>query len=165
MKTNFSKIVLLLAAISIGLTAGIFFAWAASVVPGLGKLNDLAYLEAMQSINREIQNPFFFSCFIGAVFLLPLATFMVYSAPVIKRFWLLLAASFIYIIGVFGVTVAFNVPLNNMLEAIDLKAADAFQLAAARETFEPKWNFFNLVRAWLSALALILTISAMVSDD
>jgi uncharacterized membrane protein len=165
MKTNMSTLILILAALTAALTAGLFFAWATSVVPGLGKLDDAGYLSAMQSINREIQNPLFFSCFIGAALLLPIAAFLSYSSPPGTRFWLLVAASVVYIIGVFGVTIAGNVPLNDMLDALDLKAADAFQLAAARETFEAKWNGLNLVRTWMAVVALVLVLFALMRGD
>jgi uncharacterized membrane protein len=165
MKKPMSTFVLLLAAVTTALTAGLFFAWAASVVPGLGKLDDAGYLHAMQSINREIQNPLFFSCFIGAALLLPLATFLQLGSPLTLRFWLLVAASGVYLFGVFGVTVAGNVPLNNALDAIDLESADTFQLAAAREMFESKWNALNLIRAGMSVTALVLVVIALLKGD
>jgi len=165
MKKSMYSIFLLGAALTTALTAGLFFAWATSVVPGLGKLDDAGYLDAMQSINREIQNPLFFSCFIGAALLLPLATIVSYSPPVSMRVWLLLAASLVYIVGVFGVTAVGNVPLNNALDATNLTHADAFQLAAAREMFKARWNALNTVRTWFSVVALGLVILALFKND
>jgi uncharacterized membrane protein len=163
MKTSMSTIILVLAVMTTALIAGLFFAWATSIVPGLGKLDDLKYLSAMQSINREIQNPFFFSCFIGAALLLPLTTYL--NTGVGLRFWFLLAASIVYIVGVFGVTVAGNVPLNNMVDALNIKTADASQLAAAREMFEAKWNTLNFIRTAMAIVALLLVIFGLLKND
>jgi uncharacterized membrane protein len=92
---------------------------------GLGKLADREYLQAMQSINREILNPIFFACFFGALITLPIATFQQYHHN--QTAFLLLAASFFYIIGVFGITSIFNVPLNNKLDLLDLSNATQIQ--------------------------------------
>lgn len=157
-----TNLILILAAITTALTAGLFFAWACSVVPGLGKLSDANYLSAMQSINREIQNPIFFSCFMGAPILLALAIFMNYQSSPTMTFWMLLASAAFYIAGVFGVTVAGNVPLNNMLDAFDLQSATPESLADMRAVFENKWNSLNIVRAVAGVISLVCMVLALL---
>jgi uncharacterized membrane protein len=49
MKTE--TIILVLAIFSTGLMAGIFFTWSNAVAPGIGKLSDMGYLSALQSMN------------------------------------------------------------------------------------------------------------------
>ena len=163
MKTTMTNIILIIASVMTALSAGLFFAWACSVVPGLGKLSDANYLSAMQSINREILNPIFFSCFMGAVIMLPVATFISYSSPVTMRFWLLLAAAIVYIVGVFGVTVAGNVPLNNILDATNLQTATLEELAQLRASFENTWNNLNTARAFAGVVSLVLVSAACLS--
>src|SRR4051812_25032073 len=116
-------IILGLTATTTALMSGLFYAFSWAVMPGLKRLPDAGYVAAMQSINRAIQNPVFFAAFLGTALLLPLSTYLAYShpKPVSLRFWLLLVASAVYIIGVIGVTIGGNVPLNETLDAFDVQ--------------------------------------------
>ena len=157
---TFANISLLAAAFTTALIAGLFYAYSCSVNPGLGKLSDANYLLAMQSINREILNPVFFMSFMGTVILLPVCTFMQYSQPVSLRFWLLLTATILYVVGVFGVTMFGNVPLNNALDAFNIPAASPAELAAMRLRLEGPWNSLNTIRTLANILSLMLVIAA-----
>ena len=110
-----STVILIITATATALIAGLFYAWSCSVVPGLARLNDAEYLASFQAMNRAILNPVFFASFMGTLVLLPLCTYLHYT-PGSVRFMLLLAASILYAVGVFGVTMAGNVPLNDMLD-------------------------------------------------
>ncbi|WP_103867387.1 hypothetical protein [Aquimarina sp. I32.4] len=57
-------IILMIAIVSTGGMAGIFFTWSNAVKPGIGKLTDLEYLKALQSMNRVILNTTFRIIFI-----------------------------------------------------------------------------------------------------
>lgn len=57
MEISIKTITLFAAALLTGLSAGLFYAWAVSVIPGTRKVTDMIYLETMQSINRAIRNP------------------------------------------------------------------------------------------------------------
>src|SRR5690606_4195154 len=118
-----ADILLILAATSTALMAGLFYAWPCSVTIGLAKVPDSVYIASMQAMNRAIQNFAFFTCFFGALLLLPLSAYLQYSSPVAGRFWCLLAASLLYVAGVFGVTVVGNVPMNEALDAFQLSSA------------------------------------------
>ena len=157
---NIQTIILTLTATSTALIAGLFFAYSFSVNPGLARLEDAAYLSAMQSINRAIQNPVFFAAFLGTLILLPLSAWLHYSQPVTLRFWMLLASSLIYAAGVFGVTVLGNVPLNDVLDGINLQTSSAQDIAAQRAAFEIPWNRLNAIRTAASAVSVILVIMA-----
>jgi len=67
------------AVILTGLSAGLFYAWSVSVIPGTQKVSDSTYLQTMQSVNRAILNPVFFSVFFGSALLLILASFFQYD--------------------------------------------------------------------------------------
>lgn len=142
------------------LIAGLFYAYSCSVVPGLGKLSDTEYLKAMQSINREILNPVFFVSFMGTAFLLPISTFVFRGQNPV--FLLLLLASLAYLIGVFGVTIFGNVPLNNQLDKFNITDSTLQAVKEMRSTFENRWNFLNNIRTVFSLTAIVLTVCACV---
>ncbi|MCL1669843.1 DUF1772 domain-containing protein [Elizabethkingia ursingii] len=158
---KFQDITLILTGITTALMAGLFFSYSVSVNLGLGKLADKEYLQAMQSINREILNPIFFACFFGALISLPIATFQQYHHNQ-TVFLLLLMASLFYIIGVFGITSVFNVPLNNKLDLLDLTRASDISIRQMRSSFEKPWNSWNTIRTFSSVISATLVIVACI---
>ncbi len=159
-----TTIILILTATSTALIAGLFYAYSCSVTLGLGKLSDEGYLSAIQSINREILNPVFYATFMGTFFLLPLSTWLEYNADgASKRFLFLLAATSVYAIGTFGVTIAGNVPLNEALDKFNIQAASAEELKHQRTFFEMPWNKLNNIRAIANSVSLMLVILACLS--
>lgn len=153
-------IILILTAITTAIMAGLFFSYSFSVNPGLGKLPDAEYLSAMQSINRAIQNPVFFFCFFGTLVLLPVSAYLHFTQPISKQFLFLLLAAVVYIIGVFGVTVFGNVPLNEALDKFNIHSATKEAMAAQRALFENRWNNLNAIRTVSSTLAILFVIIA-----
>ncbi len=162
MKT--SELLLLLATVVTALMASLFYAYSCSVVPGLGRLKDLEYLGAMQSINRAILNPVFLCCFMGALLLLPLSAWSTYrDAGLTTRCWLLIAAGIAYALGVFGVTMLGNVPMNEVLDKIRLAGSAPDQLRTQRAVFENRWNTLNNIRSLFAIVALIFAVLACMS--
>ena len=145
--------------------AGIFFTWSNAVKPGIGKLSDIEYLRALQSMNRVILNRLFLFLFIGAIIavaLVPIFHFHMYPN---KIFWLLICILIIYWAGVFGVTVFGNIPLNEILDKTNLEAISMKEIISLRKTIEFKWNNFNLIRCISSAITFIsLIISLLILD-
>jgi uncharacterized membrane protein len=70
---------------------------------------------------------------------------------------LMLAASLLYLLGCFGVTMLFNVPLNNQLAAV----APA-QEAAVWSRYLDVWTVWNHVRTMASILSATLFTAAML---
>jgi uncharacterized membrane protein len=163
MTTSASNIVLVVTATTTALIAGLFYAWSCSVIPGIVRLPDAAYLDAMQVMNRAILNPLFFLSFMGTVILLPVSTYMHYAQPVTTRFWFLLAATLLYCFGTFGVTVVGNVPLNENLDAFNIKSASSEAITAQRTAFEKPWIKLHSIRTLASILALVMTLLACMS--
>jgi uncharacterized membrane protein len=159
---TFANITLLIAAFTTALIAGLFYAYSCSVNAGLGKLPDAGYMAAMQSINREILNPLFFMSFMGTLIVLPVSTWLQYSNPVSTRFYLMLAATLVYTIGTFGVTMLGNVPLNNALDGFNLQSASPEMIHQQRELFEKPWNRLHSIRTVANAIALILVLLACI---
>jgi len=151
-------IILLLASLSTGLMAGIFFTWTNAVKPGIGKLNDLGYLSAFQSMNRVILNPTFIGIFIAPVILIPLTTVLQHNILPVYKFWMLIATTLFYWIGTFGVTIRGNIPLNELLDKTNLENISIEQAAILRQSVEIKWNWFNLIRTLTSIGAFILLL-------
>ncbi len=138
------------------LSTGFFFAWSVSVILGTKKVGNITYLDSMQSINKEILNPAFFIVFFGSLITLVLSSVLQYSHKSV--FWLLLAATIIYLIGTFGVTAFGNVPLNNELEALNLKDLSVTELQNFRYYYERNWNFYHTIRTIASMVSFILLL-------
>jgi uncharacterized membrane protein len=141
--------------IILGLIAGIFYCWSVSVTKGLALLPDKEYILAFQKLNQAIQNPLFFICFFGPIFLLPACMWRNYSIY-------LLLATLSYYIGVMGVTIVGNIPLNNMLEAFSVQGAGMEDLRLMRGQFELKWNTLNHIRTLCSLVSFILTLISLI---
>lgn len=157
-----ADLIFLLTATLTVLTGGLFYAFSCAVNPGLARLSDGGYLAAMQSINKEIQNLLFLSSFMGTLLLLPLSTWLEFRVGITDSFWLLLAATFVYTIAVFGLTMFGNVPLNEALDRFNLSSASAKDMAIQREKFEIPWNRFHRIRTVASVLTVILVIAALL---
>jgi uncharacterized membrane protein len=163
MKTG--TIILASAILLTGLMAGIFFTWSNAVKPGLGKLSDIEYLRALQSMNRVILNNAFKLIFLGAIItvaLLPVFYFNLYPKNI---FWLFILTLIIYWVGVFGVTISGNIPLNEILDKTNLESISLEEIKALRTRIEVKWNNFNFIRSISSAITFLLLILSFIFLD
>ncbi|MGX5683389.1 chryseobasin maturation helper ChrI [Chryseobacterium cucumeris] len=155
-----TTLVLIITAVLTALIGGLFYAYSCSVVLGLGKLSDTEYLKAMQNINKEILNPVFFMSFIGTLVFLPLSTFLLRGQQPVFIF--LLLATLAYLIGVFGVTVVGNVPMNDTLDKFDISGSTTEAIRQMRENFENRWNFLNNIRTIFSVISILFVVCACV---
>ncbi len=162
MAMKLTDIILIIAATFTALMAGLFFSYSVSVTLGLGKLNDKEFLSAMQHINKEIQNPLFFTCFFGALIMLVIVCISRYNQ---NSFIFLITATLIYLLGVFVVTAFENVPLNNKLEVFDISNSTEIAVKQMRNIFEKRWNFWNNIRTVFSILSLLLVILACIQEN
>lgn len=153
--------VLIISTFFTGIMAGLFFAWAVSVMNGMGKLPDREFIVSMQSMNRGILNPVFFLFFFGTLLLLPVCVYMNYQPGPGIRFWLIVAAMLLYI-AVIVITMAGNVPLNNMLDNFSINNNTIENIAAARKSFEAPWNRLNITRAICNMLSFLLLLIATI---
>ncbi|SJN48750.1 DUF1772 domain-containing protein [Sphingobacterium sp. JB170] len=142
---HIQEIILAAAIILSALMSGFFFAYTFSVNRGLHKLQDKAYLSAMQNINRAVLNPVFYICFLGTLILLIIASLM-YFDPRSPKFYLIFTACVGYAVGVFFITGARNVPLNNQLDTFDIANASETSLKNIRRSYERPWNTWNVNR-------------------
>lgn len=157
----FPDVVTVMAGTAAALMAGLFYTFSIAVNRALEQLDDREFVSAMRAINSEILNPMFFLGFFGTPLLLLLATFM-HSDVGDRPFIFLLAATVLYLLGVFGVTVAKNVPMNNKLARIAPETASEEEISGARKVFEKPWLHWNHVRTLASVLTVVLVLIAAV---
>ena len=159
-------LVLSLATLLCALVAGFLFAFAVVAMPGIGRLDDGAFLRAFQVMDRVIQNnqPLFMIVWAGSVVALIAAAVLGFGRLEGAERALLIAAVLVYLLGVQLTTAAVNIPLNNRLQTLDLVAMDAAALRAEREAFEPRWNRANIARTVISSgvAALLIVLLAVL---
>jgi uncharacterized membrane protein len=133
-----TRAVLVASVLCSGLVAGLFAAFAYSVMPGLRRADDRTVVVAMQRINVAIVNPLFLVLFFGGL-VVAIAAWWTLRGHALAP-WAL-AAAVLYSAAVM-ITIAVNVPLNDALAA-----AGSTDFASARAAFEQRWVVANLVRA------------------
>ncbi len=161
MELSAKSVILFVAVILTGLSAGLFYAWSVSVIPGTRRLLDLTYLQSMQSINRAILNPAFFLVFFGSIIFLVIASVSEFNTSK-QAFGLLMVCVCTYLFGTVGVTGLGNVPLNNQLEALDLAQASTEKLADFRKYYEHTWNRWHLIRSVFAVISFISAVLAIL---
>ena len=142
------------------LVTGLLFTFALLVMPGLGQLEDRAFLRGFQEIDRIIQNshPVFVVVWLGSVVGLIAAVVMAVGQLDGLARGLLVAAAGLYVLGVQLPTMRGNVPLNNQLQSLHLETMSELELVEAREAFEPKWNRLNVFRTIICLVVALLLI-------
>lgn len=149
---------ILLAALGCGLIGGLFFAFSTFIMTAFGNRPPAEGMAAMVEINRVILRSLFMPVFFGTALLcLGLAIHAFVSrgpaAP-----WLV-GGAFAYLLGTIGVTMIWNVPLNNRLDRAD-PAADN---AALWRHYLDRWTFWNHVRTVAALASSGLFIGALVA--
>lgn len=146
--------------IAFALVGGVFLAFSDFIMRSLATASGPGGIEVMQSINREVFRWIFMALFLGMAPVSAVIAGYAYLHLSGAAALLVMAAAGLYLVGVFGVTVVFNVPLNNLLEGM------ASGSPAARDFWEtrylPDWTFWNSVRASAGVLAAGLYLTAMI---
>jgi uncharacterized membrane protein len=137
---------LLLAVVMMGLTAGFFFAWDISVMPGLASLDDRGFVAAFQVLDGAIiSSPLFMLAFMGALVFTGVAALLYRRADNRAPLpWVALA--FGLYLATFVITMAIHEPLNSVIRFAGDPGGIA-NVAAVRDTFnEARWVAWNIVR-------------------
>jgi uncharacterized membrane protein len=152
---------LVAATITMGLMAGLFFAFTMAVMPGLARASDRSFVEGMQRINESILNGWFALAFGGALVFTAIAAALHLRADGRPALPWIVAALVLYAVQLV-ITIRINVPLNDALLAAG--AVDGItDLGAVRERFEARWLRWNHVRTLLSTGALGCLAWALVT--
>lgn len=142
-------------AIGCGLLAGVYFAFSTFVMTSLARIGPAAGIAAMNAINVEIVKSLFMPLFLGttiaAAILAGVAIFRWNEPGAIA----VVAGGAIYVIGMFAVTIVFNVPLNDALAVTDPLSPEGASLWAR---YLQDWTSWNHVRTLASAAACALFI-------
>ncbi|PJN26925.1 DUF1772 domain-containing protein [Kitasatospora sp. CB02891] len=139
------------ATLAAGLSAGLFYSYACSVMPGLAKVEDRAFVDTMQRINVAILNGWFMLGFVGALVLIVAAGVLQWRGGN-RTVLLWIGAAAVLYLAMFVITSAVNVPLNDRLAAAG--APDRLtDPAAVRAAFEDVWVRWNVVRALTATAA------------
>jgi uncharacterized membrane protein len=146
---NNLAIITFIATIGSGLIAGVFFAFSTFIMSALARLQPPQGIAAMQSISITVINPWFMTAFMGtAAACLFLAVFALFNWHQPSTIYVLVG-SLLYLVGTFGVTMVFNVPLNDSLAIAKPDSTDGATLWARYLT---DWTFWNHIRT-ITALA------------
>lgn len=140
-----------LATACMGLMAGLFYAFAVAVMPGLARTEDRTFVASMQAVNRAIENLPFAVTFVGSFVFTGAAAFLQYRVGARAAARWILASLALYVVAM-AITMGVSIPLNEVLAGVDL--ADAAALATARADFEGPWTAANVARALACTLAL-----------
>ncbi len=153
--------------VTTGLMSGLLYGWSVSVIPGTKRVPAGNYVDTMQHINRAIINPAFVIPFMGIPLVLGGAAVMQFRAGDHRRGWLLAGATATYVIGVLGVTGAGNEPLNDALDAFDLRGSTSEAVERRRTTYEQPWNRWHHLRtiASVGSFALAAAAALVAVDD
>lgn len=164
METSLKFTTLILATLFTGMSAGLCFIWTNAITIGIGRLDDIGFLQSFQQMNRAILNLMFFIVFFSP-FLLNLTNLYLFKGASSTLIWLLIAATVFYFFGVVLVTIFGNVPLNEMLDKTDLTSASIEELKHLREKFEVKWNRLHLIRTLASIASFLLLILCLIQSS
>lgn len=143
---DLKPVVILVAAIGSAAVAGLFFGFSSFVMRGLDRTDPLSAITAMRGINAQAQaSPPFLALFFGSALLAVAAGVVAVARIGQPGSWYLLAGALFGVLAV-AVTVAFNVPLNNRLDAVASATLAAADAAREWQTYYSAWTAWNHVR-------------------
>lgn len=136
---------LLISTLALGMMAGLFYAYAGSVLPGLRAADHRTTIDVMQRFNAAIRNGLFGALFLGALVATALAAYLFRSAADRPVFVPVVTALGLYALTLL-ITFAVNIPLNDRLA----QAGPPHRIAdpgAVRDAFYGRWVRWNTLRA------------------
>jgi len=153
--------VIIIASISgAGIVTGLLFAFSNFIMRALADLPLDKGMFVMQRINEKIINPVFLVLFLGTPVLC--SVIAVSSGQNINEpgSLFLLVGALAYIIGPFGITVLFNVPLNNLLARTDVSDADEFW-----PMYQRRWQWWNHLRTYIGVASVVFMAMGLGSIE
>ena len=148
------------AIIAYALVSGVFLAFSDFIMRSLAHTGGIGGVDAMQVINREVFRWVFMTLFIGmapvSLAIAGYGGFVIGDGP--GTFFVL--AGLVYFVGCFGVTVFFNVPMNEALAGMDASSDAAQDYWTG--TYLPRWTFWNTVRTVASMVSAALLLVGLL---
>jgi uncharacterized membrane protein len=157
-------ITLMLSILFCSLVAGLLFGFAIVVMPGIAKLTDKEYLLAFKHMDGIIQNnqPLFILVWAGSIISVIVTLVLGVMNLNGTQIYLLSAASVLYLLGVQLPTFRFNIPLNNSLQSLDIKALKETESTLFRSDFEAPWNRWNRFRTVNAIIAVSMFLLVLL---
>lgn len=142
-----------------GLMAGVFYAFSVIVMRALKRVSPAVGIEVMQVINVVVINPWFMIIFLGSALGSAVLTVVALLGKGETEPILTIIGGLLYLVGTFLVTMIFNVPRNN---ALDAAIPDSIQGAQLWERYLSEWTVWNTVRSVAALLASIALTLALI---
>ncbi len=137
---------------------GSIFAFSTFIMAALKQVPDQEGIRAMQQINESVFTPWFMAPFFGTA-ALSLVAVVIATSNTDQRWWLsLLGAGALYFLGLFVVTAAGNVPLNNKLASVE--ATDPIAHEVWRR-YLIEWTRWNHLRTFASIGSALLFVESL----
>ena len=150
-----------LAALASAAAGGMMYVFSTFTMRGLNRTGPVEAITAMRGINVEANsNPAFLLAYFGAAIL-------ALAVGVVAVIQLRQPGSWVLLIGaIFGIlaaiiTMVFNVPLNNHLDAVNpvgLSAADAAREWQAYFTTWTNWNHVRTATSFIAAVVMLIGV-------
>jgi len=160
--TSFWLLAILAAAVIMcGMIAGFFLTFSDFLMRSLKLAKTTAGIEVMQIINREVWKSITIFMLWGMVALsVALGGYasLQLNGPLLA--WVI-SGSTTYVLGMLLVSYAFNIPMNNRLDALELSTPAA--ATYWHDNYVDRWVFWNYVRAIASATAAICFFMACLT--
>ncbi len=149
----------LVTALGCGLIAGVFFAFSTFVMSALARLEPKQGIATMQSINITAINPLFMTALFGTAatcIFLAVSSLLKWHQPGAVY---LFVGSLLYLVGTVGVTIAFNVPMNEALAIVEPSSTEGVNLWASYLTNWTTWNHVRTLAALTAGTLLTIATS------
>ena len=153
------KTLLWFCALGCGLLAGVYFAFSAFIMAALERAGH-AGVTAMNSVNVVILRSTFMPLFFGTTLACAALTVLGFVDLADARSLYLIVGGIVHVLGMFVVTVLFNVPLNNALMAV---TAETRTGTAIWQNYLRRWTRWNHVRTLSCLAASALFVLALAS--
>lgn len=144
-----------------GAIFGFFFAWVCSTMWGLDAVDPRVAIQAMQGMNASVRNAVFAPAFFATPFVCLITAALCFSGGARGAGIAFAAAGIVYLVGGMGLTMAVNVPMNEVLAVVEVPE----DVEVARDvwaTYSSRWQLFNLVRTIVCGVVLLLSGSGLV---
>jgi uncharacterized membrane protein len=160
---NMSPLVILtsLAAIASAAAGGMMYVFSTFVMRGFDRLEPVEAITAMRAINVEANsNPAFLLGYFAAAILSVAVGVLAVIQLRQPGSWVLLVGAVLGILAAI-ITMAFNVPLNDHLDAVNpvgLSAADAAREWQAYLSTWTNWNHVRTATSFIAAVVLLIGV-------
>lgn len=148
------------AILAYALVGGVFLVFSDFIMRSVAMTAGHGGVEAVQVINREVFRWVFMALFLGmATVSLIIAGCGAFGISG-SAGTLIMTAGLVYLFGCFGVTVFFNVPINEALVGMETSLGKTLDYWL--QTYVPRWTFWNSVRTVASAASAALLLFGLL---